>query len=82
MRACGGERRRRREWIYAVDMPICVVHLLSEMVIVKNLVEFGKQANFTIRRRLVEGLFRINKELRRIGGRHKIQLPVFVNAFR
>ena len=62
-------------------MQICVVHLLGEVMIAQDLIKLGKKANFTIRSRLVKGLFRIEKELRGIGGRHEIQLSVFVDAF-
>jgi len=82
IRARRGERGRSGKGICAVDVQICVVHLLGKMMIVKNLVEFGKQSNLTIRSRLVVGLFIIDKELRRIGRRHEIQLPIFVNPFR
>src|SRR5437016_13810768 len=62
-------------------MQICVVHLLGEVMIAQDLIKLGKKANFTIRSRLVKGLFRIEKELRGIAGWHEIQLSVFVDAF-
>src|SRR6266478_2516186 len=46
IRACGGERGGSGEGIRAVDMQICVVHLLGEMVMVKDMVEFGEPESF------------------------------------
>src|SRR5882762_1426792 len=82
IRACGGERGGSGEGIRAVDMQICVVHLLSEMVIVKNLVEFGEQASFSIGRRFIERIFFVEDELRGSRWVDEIQLPVFVKPFR
>src|SRR5437879_13147422 len=62
-------------------MQICVVHLPGEVMIAQDLIKLGKKANFTIRSRLVKGLFSMEKELRGIGGRQEIQLSVFVDAF-
>src|SRR6266436_8394527 len=82
IRASGGERGGSGEGIRAVDMQICVVHLLGEMVIVKDLVEFGEQAGLAIGRGFVECIFFVEDELRGSRWVDEIKLPVFVDAFR
>ena len=64
----------------AVDVHVGVVHLLGQVMVAQNLVEFGEGAGLAIGGRLVEGFFAVQKELRRVGRWNEIELAVFVNA--
>src|SRR5437773_2322231 len=80
--ARGGESRGGRERVGAVDMEVGVIHLLGDMVISENLIKLREDTSFAVGGGLVVSLFAIDKELRGVGGRNEIQLPVFVDTFR
>ena len=82
IRARGRKRSRCRERVGTVDVDVGVVHLLGEMVISYNLVEFHEGANLAVGGGLIVGFFTIDKELRSILRRNEIQLAIFVDAFR
>src|SRR5262249_29772117 len=83
--ACRGTSGRkasgRGQRIGAVYVNVRIVHLLSQVMGTKDLIEFAKNAGFAIGGGLIKSLFTVENELRSVGWWDEIELPVFVDIF-